>query len=181
MINATHILHVVSIARCVEGTFHLNTQYSTDICGARKNYASVPTTSEAAWTTLYLTSISLSVRVYQASDPLYTGSIPLETDLESLQVLCIRGSSCSSVSWLQCKPCLLHLVLYNWCKDCCLPFNLFKSLSLLRVLVEILILCHSVERALSLAATKESNNASCLCFLFVSWWWHGWYCINHIH
>lgn len=172
------------MAWCVEGTFHVNTQYSTDICDAKKNYAFVPTTSEAAWTTLCTTSISFSVRVCQASHPLYPSSKPLETDLESLQLLSIRGSSCSNVSWLWCKSCLSHLVLSNSCKDYWtnyLLFNCFKSLLLLRVLVEILILCHSVERAFSLAVTKEFSNASCLCFLFVSWWGRGWCCINHIH
>ena len=63
VISATHLLHVASVAWCLEGTFPLNIQPNTGSRGARSNCASVPTTSEAAWTPSYAANISFSVGV----------------------------------------------------------------------------------------------------------------------
>ena len=71
VINANHLLHVASVAWCVEGTLPLNTQPSTGSQGARRSCASVLITSEAAQTPSYVANISFSVRVWQSSDPLY--------------------------------------------------------------------------------------------------------------
>ena len=58
VISATHLLHVASVAWCVERTLSLNIQPRTSNRGARRSCASVPTTSETARTPSYAARIS---------------------------------------------------------------------------------------------------------------------------
>lgn len=175
----------VSCMMC-RGILHLIIQDSTDICGAKKSCASVISTSEATWTTLCFTSMSFSVRVEWDSDPLCPGSKTPEADPGCLQVLSRRGSGCSNISWLWFVSCVSWLVLSRWSKGYCtvsFMFDLFKGLLLLRELVKILPVLLNGENSQSDCNARYalSRNSACLCFLSVSWWEHGCYCINHMH
>jgi len=61
VITATHLLHIASVACCVEGTLFWNIQPKTGSQGSKWSCASVITTSEAAQTPSYAAEISFSV------------------------------------------------------------------------------------------------------------------------
>ena len=70
----------------------------------------------------------------------------------------------------------------------CLPFNLFKCLSLLRAPFKIILLPgHVVQRTYNLAVIwdvhppKTHNTQEGLCFLFAGWWRHSCYFVDDIH
>lgn len=63
VISTTHLLHIASIAWCVEGTLPLNIQPSTSSWGASRRCASETFTLKAAQTPSYAASISFSVGV----------------------------------------------------------------------------------------------------------------------
>jgi len=59
MISTTHLLHIASAAWCVEGTVSLKVQCSTGNRDAKRDCASVLSTSKVAQTPSYAASISV--------------------------------------------------------------------------------------------------------------------------
>ena len=92
VISATHLLHISSVAWCVEGTLSLNFQPRTRSQGAKRSCASELATSEAAQSPSYAANIFFSVEYSRPQILCILDSKTPGVDLESPLVLSARDS-----------------------------------------------------------------------------------------
>ena len=136
------MLQMASVAWCVEGMLSLNIQPRTGSHGAKRSCASVPTTSEAAWTPSCAARISLTPKPQGSASSLPWCFLPHTPGWAILP-----GFGVEHVFNILSCP--------DWSRGYSMNYfwsNLFKCLLLLRAPLKILLLLgHLIEKVYNLA------------------------------